>query len=44
MLQMITDEIKTYANDSDEWNAKIVKFDQINQVMDDLKNGRNVNN
>lgn len=44
MLQMINDEIKTYANDSDEWNAKIVKFDQINQVMDDLKNGRNVNN
>ena len=44
MLQMTKDELKTYANDSSEWNAKIVKFDQINEVMDDLLHGRNTNN
>ena len=44
MLQMVNDELKAYANDSAEWNAKIVKFDQVNEVMDDLANGRNTNN
>lgn len=44
MLQMTTDEIATYGNDSDEWNSKIVEFDQVNEVMDDLANGRNTNN
>ena len=43
MLQMTRDEIKTYANDSEEWNSKIVKFDQINEIMDDLLSGRNAN-
>jgi len=44
MLQMTTDEIATYGNGSDEWNSKIVEFDQVNEVMDDLANGRNTNN
>ena len=43
MLQMTKDEINTYANDSEEWNAKIVKFDQVNEIMDDLQQGRNTN-
>jgi len=44
MLQMTTDEIASYGNDSDEWNSKIVEFDQVNEVMGDLANGRNTNN
>lgn len=44
MLQMTTDELKNYKNDPEEWNSKIVGFDQVNEVMDDLLNGRNTNN
>ena len=44
MLQMTTDELKNYANDPESWNTKVVKFDQVNEVMDDLLNGRNTNN
>ena len=44
MLQMTTDELSTYGAKSDEWNAKVVPFDTVNEVMDDLLNGRNTNN
>ena len=44
MLQMTTDELSTYGAESDEWNAKVVPFDTVNEVMDDLLNGRNTNN
>ncbi len=41
---MTTDELKTYANDSEEWKSKIVPFNEVNEVMDDLANGRNTDN
>ena len=44
MLDMCCTELKTYANDSEEWNSKIVKFDSINEIMDSLQNGKNTNN
>lgn len=44
LLQMTTDELSTYGAESDEWNAKVVPFDTVNEVMDDLLNGRNTNN
>ena len=33
-----------HGQDSEEWGSKIVKFDQVNEIMDDLLNGRNTNN
>ena len=30
--------------DGEEWNAKVVPFDTVNEVMDDLENGRNTSN
>ena len=44
MLNMMTDDLKTYESDPDEWNCKTVGFDQVNEVMDDLSNGRNTSN
>ena len=44
MLDMMTDELKTYEHDPEEWNCKTVSFDQVNEVMDDLANGRNTTN
>lgn len=44
MLQMMADELKDYEADPAEWNTKTVEFDQVNDVMDDLLNGRNKNN
>lgn len=44
MLQMTTDELESYGNEAEEWNSKIVNFDQVNDVMDDLLNGRNTSN
>lgn len=44
MLQMTTDEISKYEHDPEEWNSKIVDFGKVNEVMDDLANGRNKDN
>ena len=44
MLQLMTDELKDYGCDPKSWNAKTVNFDEVNEVMDDLLNGRNTNN
>lgn len=44
MLQMTTDELEKYGGDGEEWNAKVVPFDSVNEVMDDLENGRNTSN
>ncbi len=44
MLQLMTDELKDYGSDPKSWNAKVVSFEEVNQVMDDLLKGRNTNN
>ena len=44
MLQMTTDELEKYGGDGEEWNAKVVPFNTVNEVMDDLENGRNTSN
>lgn len=44
MLQLMTDEFKDYGSDPKSWNAKVVSFEEINQVMDDLLKERNTNN
>ncbi len=44
MLQLMTDDLGDYASDPESWNAKVVDFDEVNDVMDDLLNGRNTNN
>lgn len=44
MLQLMTDDLEDYATDPESWNAKVVDFDEVNDVMDDLLNGRNTNN
>ena len=41
---MTTDDIDIYGKDSEEWNTKIVGFDQVNEVMDDLLTGCNKDN
>jgi len=44
MLQLVTDELKDYGSDPKSWNAKVVSFEEVNDVMDDLLKGRNTNN
>lgn len=41
MLQMVKDELDTYEKDPEEWHTEIVKFADINEVMDKLKDGQN---
>ena len=44
MLQLMTDELEDYGTDPKSWNAKVVNFDEVNDVMNDLLHGRNTNN
>ena len=44
MLQLMTDELQDYGSDPKNWNTKVVSFEEVNQVMDDLLKGRNTNN
>jgi len=44
MLELIVKELDTYTKDPDDSIAKKVPFDEVNAIMDDLKNGRNANN
>mmetsp|Transcript_23979 Transcript_23979/g.58605 ORF Transcript_23979/g.58605 Transcript_23979/m.58605 type:complete len:139 (-) Transcript_23979:96-512(-) len=42
MLDLCATELKSYTNDSEERKAKIVQFENVNEIiMDDLLNGRN---
>ena len=34
MLDMMTDELKTYEHDPQEWNCKTVSFDQVNETLE----------
>jgi len=44
MLELTANEVDTYTKDPEDWVAKKVPFDEVNSVMDDLKNGRNADN
>ena len=44
MLQLMADELKDYGSDPKSWNAKVVSFEEVNHVMDDLLKERNTNN
>jgi alcohol dehydrogenase (NADP+) len=43
MFQLIKDQ-PHLAHDPENWKTKIVPFDQVNEIMDDLLNGRNKEN
>jgi D-arabinose 1-dehydrogenase-like Zn-dependent alcohol dehydrogenase len=44
MLELVDNERSKYMSDPDDWKADIVQFDKVNEVMDDLCNGRNSSN
>lgn len=44
MLQLTSDQLGTYGKDPEEWQAKVVPFDDVNKVMTELKEGKNQNN
>lgn len=43
MLQLMVDELNDYGSDPKSWNTKVVSFQEVNEVMDDLLHGRNTN-
>eukprot|EP00542_Grammatophora_oceanica_P006142 CAMPEP_0194063832 /NCGR_PEP_ID=MMETSP0009_2-20130614/81355_1 /TAXON_ID=210454 /ORGANISM="Grammatophora oceanica, Strain CCMP 410" /LENGTH=366 /DNA_ID=CAMNT_0038716099 /DNA_START=260 /DNA_END=1357 /DNA_ORIENTATION=- len=44
MMELTLNEVNKFKNDPEEWNAKIVKFDKINEIMDELQEGKNTTN
>ena len=44
MLELVDNEKEKYMSDPEDWKAEIVPFDKVNEVMDDLSNGRNTSN
>mmetsp|Transcript_7699 Transcript_7699/g.10503 ORF Transcript_7699/g.10503 Transcript_7699/m.10503 type:complete len:368 (-) Transcript_7699:344-1447(-) len=41
MLELAEDEMDTFAKDQEDWRTEIVKFDQVNETMDKLKDEKN---
>eukprot|EP00543_Licmophora_paradoxa_P007256 CAMPEP_0202443444 /NCGR_PEP_ID=MMETSP1360-20130828/2705_1 /ASSEMBLY_ACC=CAM_ASM_000848 /TAXON_ID=515479 /ORGANISM="Licmophora paradoxa, Strain CCMP2313" /LENGTH=366 /DNA_ID=CAMNT_0049059129 /DNA_START=1 /DNA_END=1104 /DNA_ORIENTATION=- len=41
MLQLAADEHKIFEDDPEEWKTEIVSFDQVNEVMGKLQEGKN---
>lgn len=44
MLQLTRDQLGTYGRDPEEWKAEVVPFSDMNKVMEQLQQGKNVNN
>jgi uncharacterized zinc-type alcohol dehydrogenase-like protein len=44
MLQLTAENMDTLGKDPDDWATKIVPFDQVNDVMEDLVSGKNTTN
>lgn len=44
MLQLCLDQLGNYARDPEDWQAKVVPFEEVNQVMEELKEGKNTKN
>lgn len=41
MLELAENELDVFGKDNDNWHTETVKFDEINEVMDKLKNEKN---
>ena len=44
MLRIAANDPDTFLKDPKEWNVKVVPFEQVNEVMDDLLQGKNTSN
>jgi uncharacterized zinc-type alcohol dehydrogenase-like protein len=44
MVRIASEDPDTFLDDPKEWNTKVVPFDKVNEVMDDLLNGKNTSN
>ena len=44
MMELVSNEKDKYMVDPEDWKAKVVPFSTVNEVMDDLSNGRNTSN
>ena len=44
MLQLTTDEVERYTCDPEDWKSKVIQFEKVNEVMAELKEGKNTSN